>query len=79
MTAVRMVQVAFKADQDLTSFLFSRIEMASKQLVHCEHVDFVLLKHRVHSIVTSDLTPVTGILQVPLFDVCPYLLYCLRP
>jgi hypothetical protein len=57
-----MVQVACKADQDSTSFLFSRIEMASKQFVHCEHVNFVLLEHRAHSIVTSDLTPVAGIL-----------------
>jgi len=36
--------------------------MASEQLVHGEHVDFVLLEHSVHGIVAPDLTLVTRIL-----------------
>jgi hypothetical protein len=53
--------------------------VAGEQLVHGKHVNSVLLEDRVHSIVTSDLTLVTRILQVTLFDISPDLLYCLRP
>jgi len=48
--------------QDSASLFFRRIEVAGEQLVHSEHVDFVLLENRVHGIVASDLTLVTGIL-----------------
>ena len=36
--------------------------MAGEQLVHGEHVNFVLLKDGVHLLVTPDLTLVVGIL-----------------
>ena len=64
-------------DHGFASFFFRGVEVVGKQLVHGEHVDFVLLEYRIHGIVASDLTLVAGILQVTLLDISPDLLYCL--
>jgi hypothetical protein len=49
--------------------------VAGEQLVHGEHVHFVLFEDRMHGIVTSDLTLVIWVLQVTFLDIRPDLLY----
>jgi hypothetical protein len=63
---------------DFASFFFRRVEVVSKELVHGEHVHFVLLEDGVHGLVASDLTLVGGILKITFLDIRPDLLYCLR-
>ena len=62
MTIVLPCQIRCGVDHGFASFFFRGVEVVGKQLVHGEHVNFVLLEHRVHGIVTPDLTLVAGIL-----------------
>ena len=78
MTIVLTYQVRCGVDHGFASFFFRRVKVVGKQLVHGEHVNFVLLEHRVHGIVASDLTLIVGVLQITLLDISPDLLYCLR-
>jgi hypothetical protein len=61
-TAVLLCQARHASGHDIVSFFLRRIEVTGQKLVHGEHVDFVLLEDRVHGIVASDLTLVTGVL-----------------
>jgi hypothetical protein len=50
------------------------VELLSQDLVHREHVHFVLLEYQLHLLVAADLAFIGGILQVSGFDVLPYFL-----
>lgn len=78
MTIIPPRQIRYGVDHGFASFFFRGVEVVGKQLVHGEHVDFVLLEYRIHGIVASDLTLVVGVLQITLLDISPDLLYCLR-
>jgi len=60
------------------SFLVHSVEVLVEDLVHCEHVNAILLKNSAHSIIAADLAFVIRILEVSLFDVVPDLLDGLR-
>lgn len=52
--------------------------MRSKQFVHCEHVNPVLLEHSTHVMVANELPLVRWILKFVLFDILPDFLDGLR-
>lgn len=54
------------------------VEVLAKDLVHCEHVDLVLLEDCPHSLVTSDLAFIIRVLKVFGPNICPYPLDGLR-
>ncbi len=54
------------------------VEILAKNLVHGEHMDFVLFEHCPHGLVASDLSFVVGVLEVFGPDVGPYLFDRLR-
>lgn len=58
--------------------LLNRIELVPEQLVHGEHVDFILLEDGVQLVVAEDLALVAGVLEVVTLDVVPELLDYLR-
>lgn len=45
--------------------------MITEELVHCEHVYPLLLEDCFERIVAPDLSPILGILELVLFEVCP--------
>lgn len=51
--------------------LVERVELATEELVHREHVDGGLLEYRLHLLVAAYLTLVGGLLQVVCLDVLP--------
>lgn len=61
------------------SLFIDIIELLSKNLVHGKHMNLILLKDRLHPLVTPDLSLVFWDLQVSLFDVFPDLLNDLWP
>lgn len=48
------------------------VKVLAENLIHCEHVDFVLLEHCPHGLVAPDLAFVVRVLQVFLPDIGPY-------
>lgn len=59
-------------------FLVDRVEVAAHQLVHLEHVYFLVLKYGSHLLVAEDLALIIRVLEVLGFDVLPQLLHDLR-
>lgn len=60
--------------------LFIRVvQVLVQNFSHGEHVHSVLLKNGAHGIVASDLSTVTGILELVFPDVFPDLFHRLRP
>lgn len=54
--------------------LFHGVELVPEELVHGEHVDFILLEDGVELVVTEDLALVAGVLEAVTLDVVPELL-----
>lgn len=55
------------------------IKLLAKNLVHSEHMNALLLEHRLHSLIAPDLALVGRVLQIAGFDVFPYFLDDLGP
>lgn len=62
----------------LLRLLVSGVEILVENFGHGEHMYAVLLENRTHSIVTSNVTAITRILQVIGVDILPKTFDCLR-
>ena len=50
------------------------IKLLAQDLVHCKHMNAILLEDRLHLVIATDLAFVGRVLQVSRFDILPYLL-----